>query len=924
MNPKIILMRKLVIIFAMLQLAWSKLHAQVMVYSDADFAGAVQSLSAGSWDVSKLNVVGNDAVSSLKVPSGKVAILFENSENGHPAGKYKVYKSGNYNYVGDFNDLTSHIIILNNAGNEKVTFFDGQFFEGAGVSFAAGNYTLPATMDKKISSAYIPEGVSVSFYNQPPKNSGVLIKKFTSGAYATLPAEIDNKSGYVVVEKALVLTPLPALIVSAIDLKYNSVKGQLGNLIPGKSNKPIAGGKYSQYERGAIYSKDNTTAYALYGKVYDQYKNKSEAGGSLGFPVTDVIISGNVQYAEFENGGIYCYQPNNKTVTIEGKVWQKYKYYGKQGGVLGFPLPDSCGLSCRQAPGKTGSLFVFTGGSLVQTPAGNVYCLDKFISTKWLVYGACNSSWGFPVADFQITPGKVSCNFEHGIISYTVKGIDLTVMHQNMGLLPRELEGLSDAVNTLTDIATLCVTCYTGNVVDWQYKGRNRSAAIEQFITYVKATSPAVVGLTEVWDNTEKDYIKNQLRSIYPYSIEGPADSHYMLAQFANGGLLLLSKYPIRNKGYLIFPWKSCVGVDCISDKGALFAQIELPVTGPVNIFLTHMQDANASANAYEETVGQFRMLLDFVDAKRQANDVPASSIIMGDMNINAINANKNTDLMGSFNSYDNLRGAVNNFQAAYKGVKAFVGNTSSNYPAVNTTGITSEHGAPSFSPSAAASTPDNPRRYTAGSRIDHHFTVPGLFSSLLPTAHYVGVVQMPGNYDISDHYALISRYDTLIDYKFEIWAKLQSYTVTADTIKCISETNWNWREGDSDEPFFNDTIWHNVYRNELRLPTRSDYYDDVDGGEIPRFKSDDVRTTSNGLLEGRAISIHSTGKDRDDDGSASPLGTGEIDILPEQQLLFLNRDQRVRLGMEYTPDGSFYTIVWLLNSYGTLLNSKP
>ncbi|WP_334696998.1 PQQ-dependent sugar dehydrogenase [Nostoc sp.] len=83
---------------------------QVRVYRDRNFAGVSQSFptTPGVYKANQggLNVVGNDAISSLRVPAGTVVRVCQN-ETG---GLCREYSAGDYNYVG--NDLDNRISFI--------------------------------------------------------------------------------------------------------------------------------------------------------------------------------------------------------------------------------------------------------------------------------------------------------------------------------------------------------------------------------------------------------------------------------------------------------------------------------------------------------------------------------------------------------------------------------------------------------------------------------------------------------------------------------------------------------------------------------------------------------------------------------------------------------------------------------------------
>jgi transglycosylase-like protein with SLT domain len=79
----------------------------VTVFVDANFQGANAGLGTGRYDWGQLGIP-NDSLSSLRVPAGLVATLYENT---HFAGRSKTF-TRDASYVGDdFNDITSSIVV---------------------------------------------------------------------------------------------------------------------------------------------------------------------------------------------------------------------------------------------------------------------------------------------------------------------------------------------------------------------------------------------------------------------------------------------------------------------------------------------------------------------------------------------------------------------------------------------------------------------------------------------------------------------------------------------------------------------------------------------------------------------------------------------------------------------------------------------
>jgi hypothetical protein len=80
---------------------------QAIIYTDRDFSGTSQSLGPGVYDADKLTI-GEDALSSLKVPAGWSVTLFVDSAFHGRTKKF----TQDTTYVGDdFNDVTSSLIV---------------------------------------------------------------------------------------------------------------------------------------------------------------------------------------------------------------------------------------------------------------------------------------------------------------------------------------------------------------------------------------------------------------------------------------------------------------------------------------------------------------------------------------------------------------------------------------------------------------------------------------------------------------------------------------------------------------------------------------------------------------------------------------------------------------------------------------------
>ena len=132
----------------------------VSVYVDDNFLGSSQNLWPGSYGVSQLSV-GNDAISSLRMPSGWIVELLENDfADIQTRSKFFTQDAA---FVGsEINDRTSSVII-----EAPAVIYADESFSGAFQSLWPGVYGRSRLMvgDNDISSLRVPPGWRVTLHD---------------------------------------------------------------------------------------------------------------------------------------------------------------------------------------------------------------------------------------------------------------------------------------------------------------------------------------------------------------------------------------------------------------------------------------------------------------------------------------------------------------------------------------------------------------------------------------------------------------------------------------------------------------------------------------------------------------------------------------------------------------------------------------
>jgi endonuclease/exonuclease/phosphatase family metal-dependent hydrolase len=254
-----------------------------------------------------------------------------------------------------------------------------------------------------------------------------------------------------------------------------------------------------------------------------------------------------------------------------------------------------------QTLGDGGVVQHFANASIYWHPRTGAHALPAPLQRRYATLGAQASSLGYPTWSAKTGAGR----FEFGTLSVETVNCTLTVLAYNTALLP----------------------VIPGAVY---YKGKNRDRAIATFLQKIRAYSPDIVGLSEVFLDGEKQEFQEGLKDLYPHWVAGP-DVPSVGRQ--DGGLLLLSKHPfLTTPKELIYRMAS--GSDSWSNKGAWHVRIQPPGHPvPYDVFHTHAQndDAGGVDASITVTLAQMRALGTFIQAQRDPNH-PA--ILMGDLNV--------------------------------------------------------------------------------------------------------------------------------------------------------------------------------------------------------------------------------------------------------------------------------------------------
>lgn len=171
--------------------------------------------------------------------------------------------------------------------------------------------------------------------------------------------------------------------------------------------------------------------------------------------------------------------------------------------------------------------------------------------------------------------------------------------------------------------------------VSWGDKNDCRAPEIGKEL----ARTPAdIVVLNEAFSPPHVEELVEKASEVFPFhTIQKPASRGLK----TNGGLSILSRYPIEWVETRAFDTCSGTLGDCMAKKGFLHALIKVSSDLKVNILATHLDagdgdDDRRARRAQMQTIDRYRT--------RQPSFRRWPTVLMGDMNVNGIGAGKDAD----------------------------------------------------------------------------------------------------------------------------------------------------------------------------------------------------------------------------------------------------------------------------------------
>jgi endonuclease/exonuclease/phosphatase family metal-dependent hydrolase len=173
-----------------------------------------------------------------------------------------------------------------------------------------------------------------------------------------------------------------------------------------------------------------------------------------------------------------------------------------------------------------------------------------------------------------------------------------------------------------------------------------------------------ILALQECFDSLNSrpyNFLKRSHKAGFKYFCKNPEPSLRKMP-FVDGGLLILSKFPIIESDHVFYP--ESITADRIMAKGALWSLIDIPHSNSrLHVFNTHMQaffskcSDSLQIQCHIRRIEQIMVLKDFIK-KTLATHFKIGDLVLlaGDLNINALNCHLPfNDILSAFDVDQNI-----------------------------------------------------------------------------------------------------------------------------------------------------------------------------------------------------------------------------------------------------------------------------
>lgn len=173
------------------------------------------------------------------------------------------------------------------------------------------------------------------------------------------------------------------------------------------------GGVFQNYQGGTLYWSAASAAHSVSGAFLQLYGSLGYENGFLGFPTSQEVPVRDGGVFQLFQGGVAYWSPSTGAHTVSGSFRDLYAAYGYENGCLGYPRS-------QELPSRDGGVYQqFQGGVAYWSPTTGAHALCGNLLSAYGSQGYENGALGYPTSDEYGISGGRRVDFQRGYIEWS-------------------------------------------------------------------------------------------------------------------------------------------------------------------------------------------------------------------------------------------------------------------------------------------------------------------------------------------------------------------------------------------------------------------------------------------------------------------------------------------------------------------------
>jgi uncharacterized protein with LGFP repeats len=173
------------------------------------------------------------------------------------------------------------------------------------------------------------------------------------------------------------------------------------------------GGVFQNYQGGTLYWSPASAAHSVSGAFLALYGSLGYENGFLGYPTSQEVPVRDGGVFQVFQGGVAYWSPTSGAHTVSGSFRDLYGTLGYENGCLGYP-------TSQELPSRDGGVYQqFQGGVAYWSPSSGAHALCGDLLRAYGSTGYENGFLGYPTSDEYGIAGGRRVDFQHGYVEWS-------------------------------------------------------------------------------------------------------------------------------------------------------------------------------------------------------------------------------------------------------------------------------------------------------------------------------------------------------------------------------------------------------------------------------------------------------------------------------------------------------------------------